>query len=238
MLFNIESTLLRDGGFKVNNGKKDVTVYAIAEINYENAISEVNRTSLFKNLVAYRFNGGIEQLKIVSEIVNKGNKPILYDIKVDTIDEGLMMKIHQLPSEVVPVVHLPKEYSNLYDMHLLCEKVPRVRIEGGDVLRLQGLNLGSVTTEDIPKKINESTLPVRINYEDGNSPMKTIKVGVEEIIFYESTMREVLTEEEKEMRRQAKKVSRVKKAKPKKEVVVKPKSKPKAKVTSALDFFK
>lgn len=245
MLFEMNSTEIPSGGIKTTRGKKEIQCYAIAIINIENAFREIERTSLFKNLVAYKFEGTVQELADLEEVVNKGKKPILYSIHSNGIDASLGMDLHLVPQHITPVVHLPEEYSDLRSISNLVEQIPRVRIEGGTVLRLPELNLGMVSIEDIPKKINEMTLPYRIKYMDGNSAIKKVPLTLlDDLEFYDLTMKEILTEEEKEARRQSKKLERVR-AKAVKDANKEPKaSKPKQKAkpkpkkpTSAMAFF-
>lgn len=158
----------------VVTGSRATKLYVVYEVDEKSVEECLRAIQIDSNVVQVVYNGNYEQLRVLMQeptFLPLVDKRLTYEIEVNSVDENLYLLLQGTPQQLTVVLNLPAYYNNMRELVSLCLKHPNVRINGGNLLRIEGLRVGGIDLENLPKKMNESKIPY---VSDGKTGIYTI----------------------------------------------------------------
>lgn len=161
---------------------KEYSFYMRIGVNEDNVIEAISQWGTSRNVIAFDYDGDLSKLASLPSI----SKAIIIHKKIDLSVINIEMYLVTVPKTVRVVLELEDNYSDMRTLKHLSSKYPQVRFCGGNVIRLNGVNLGCILQDDLPKKVAASKIGVvckgcscidkTIKFEDVTNPIFTMEV--------------------------------------------------------------
>lgn len=151
---------------------------------------QVDASNISEALVKLKGNKWVAGFDFVGEptflhTIDIGDAVVMVEKEVETVDENLDFTLTNLGSKIRVLVKLPKDYSDMKTIHAYSQKYPNIRFCGGNLIRLDGCNVGCIGKEDISKKIPDNRIGVLA--EGCGCVFQNIHIDdVDTLEFYES----------------------------------------------------
>lgn len=190
MLLRIRYDDVKDAAPEGVKDGKTIRLAMILQVDATTLLPAMEKHKSNPNVVAYEYTDNPDTLKGV-EFPDQ-DKPVLVYGEFQGFDEVLRNSLQYLTAtlpEVTPVVNLS---SSCHDMRLarkFTAEFPKLRILGGDFLRIEGVNFGWVDVGVLPRKIPEARIPVNISDSTPLIPVFSPE-ELDKLMFYPLRVRE------------------------------------------------
>lgn len=125
--------------------------YKVDEYSIRRCLEETKNNSW---VVGIDYVGDMQELKSVE--YKPGYKPVIVIKDVGDIVIKEIPKIKkQLPEWVRLVLRLPQTFKDMRKIHNLGQNYPEIRVCGGELIRLEGCQIGCITDTDLPKEVTD-----------------------------------------------------------------------------------
>ena len=136
---------------KVNGKKHKVYLQLLCNSNTLEKGIEFARKS--NNILFIEYQGFVKD-EALTQFGASSNIQINYNFEVGNnfSEQDILHLLEDIPDNITPVVRLQPDFADLKFISELCAKYPRLRFIGGNLFRLEGLNLGSYDKSLLDKK--------------------------------------------------------------------------------------
>jgi hypothetical protein len=153
---------------------------------------QVDEINIEEALVKFKGNKWVAAFDYVGEpsflrTVDIGDRVVIVTKQVEKIDMNVDFLVNDIDKNLRIVLNLPEDYN---DMKLIFEysaKYPNVRFTGGRLLRLDGCSIGSLTRDDLFKKVGENRIPLVLENKPCLFPTYQID-DLDVVEFYEAKL--------------------------------------------------
>jgi hypothetical protein len=153
---------------------------------------QVDELTIVDAIAKFRGNKNIASLDYVGEpsflkTIDLGGILIIITKELATLDANVDFIMSDIDSRIRVVVQLPMTYSDMKKVYEYSLKYTNLYFDGGNLIRLEGCNIGAVCASDIIKKVPESRIPLVI--EGNGSVFQTVHIDdADSVEFYEAKL--------------------------------------------------
>lgn len=131
------------------DGKKQ-KVYFILLCDDMSLVESISLASSSKNILMVEYQG-LPNSQTYRELETNSGVYVgrVYDCGCNITEEDIIGILDEVPEPVKPILHMPKDFSDLKFVWRMCSKYPRVRFSGGNLFNISGTRLGRVGLDTI-----------------------------------------------------------------------------------------
>jgi hypothetical protein len=126
---------------------------------------QVDELNIVEALAKFKGNKHVASFDYVGEpsflkTIDIGNAIVIVSKDIEKLDMNVDFIMNDLDSRIRVVFKLPNDYTDMKAIYDYSAKYPNVRFCGGNLIRLEGCNIGCIGQADITKKIPDSRLSI------------------------------------------------------------------------------